>query len=87
VEYLVEQGADFLVKNDQGRIPGEEAYEKGFFEISEYLIDREYSNKTSPIYEEVLNEKDVDPDLLNEENIQQMEEDVEMNKENENSNK
>jgi len=42
VVYLVEKGADIFIKNNQGKVASEEAYEKQYFEISEIILDKEY---------------------------------------------
>ena len=41
VVYLVEKGADFFIKNKNNKVPAEEAFDKQYFEISEYIVDKE----------------------------------------------
>ncbi len=41
VIYLVEKGIDIIIKNQFNKTAGEEACERGFSDISEYLIEKE----------------------------------------------
>lgn len=63
--------ADFLIKNKNGKVAAEEAYDKNFYDISEFLVEKEdlMMNKGS-IIEENTNE-DMN-DNLTEEDISKM---------------
>jgi hypothetical protein len=68
-----------LIKNNQGKVASEEAYERQYFEITEFIVDKEYElNKgknqmgeniemESEIAEEIENEikEDLDNIKLN----------------------
>lgn len=41
VTYLVEKGADITIKNNNNKVAGEEAYDKQYFDIAEFLVDKE----------------------------------------------
>jgi ankyrin repeat protein len=53
VNYLVEKGADITMKNNQNKVAAEEAYEKQYYDIAEFLVDKELLlNKGKDITEE-----------------------------------
>ena len=37
----MENGAEVSIKNNQNKVAAEEAYEKSFLDIAEYLVDKE----------------------------------------------
>jgi hypothetical protein len=43
VEFLVKKNANVLLKNALGKTAAQEAYEKCYYEISEFLVDKEIS--------------------------------------------
>ncbi len=80
VIYLVEKGADLSVKNNQNKIAAEEAYEKQFYDIAEFLTDKEYElNKGN---EKIEENRDIDAEMAEEiENeIKEDMENVDLNK-------
>jgi hypothetical protein len=57
--FLLEKGADFGIKNKQGKIAAEDAYERGYYEISEIIVEKEIAlNKNKIKVEEVNKDED-----------------------------
>lgn len=96
---LLDKNADFSIINNQGKTASEDAYDKGIYEISEMILEKEILLKKNDIQEENLNidlDKENYNDLLNEMEVEVSEkgEDVEIkfninldNKEKNNNNK
>lgn len=63
VEYLIKHNADLTIKNKQGKTAGEAAYDSGYYDISEMIVQKEYENKgESGIKEEEPTEEDLKMD-------------------------
>ena len=72
VFFLVEKGIDIEIKNKINKTAGEEAYDKDFFDISEYLVGKEvailknveitddFNNEEFKDFESDENDEDVD---------------------------
>ena len=52
VEFLLEKGADFDTKNINGKKPSELAYDSGFYDISDILLNKENEKYKGTIIEE-----------------------------------
>ena len=52
VEFLLEKGADFDTKNVNGKKPSELAYDSGFYDISDILLNKENEKYKGTIIEE-----------------------------------
>ena len=52
VEFLLEKGADFDTKNINGKKPSELAYDSGFYDISDILLNKENEKYNGTIIEE-----------------------------------
>ena len=52
VEFLLEKGADFDTKNVNGKKPSELAYDSGFYDISDILLNKENEKYNGTIIEE-----------------------------------
>ena len=52
VEFLLEKGADFDVKNANGKKPSQLAYDSGYYEVSEILLTKENEKYNDIIKEE-----------------------------------
>ena len=59
VEFLLEKGADFDIKNKNGKKPSELAYDCGYYDVSDILLTKENEKYQGTIQEE----KNVDIDL------------------------
>ena len=55
VEFLLEKGADFDVKNSNGKKPSELAYDNGYYDVSDILLTKE-NEKYKDIIKEEKNE-------------------------------
>ncbi len=53
-----------MIKNNAGKFPAEEAYDYGYHEISEILIDKEIALKKTNIVEEKYTDKENDDELI-----------------------
>lgn len=65
-----------MIKNNKNKLPAEEAFDKQFFDISEFLVDKEIAMKKSDIniIEESGKKVEADPDNqidLDEKNLDQ----------------
>lgn len=76
-------GADFMIKNNNGKVPAEEAFDKHFFEISEFLVDKEVAlKKTDNIIETSGNKVDAEDHIdLDNVNLNKLDENKEVSKE------
>ena len=52
VEFLLEKGADFDVKNINGKKPSELAYDSGYYDVSDILLTKENEKYQGTIQEE-----------------------------------
>ena len=52
IEFLLEKGADFDVKNINGKKPSELAYDCGYYDVSDILLDKENEKYKGSIKEE-----------------------------------
>ena len=73
VEFLLEKGADFDVKNKNGKKPSELAYDSGYYDVSDILLTKENEKYKGTIQEE----KNIDINF-----DEEMKEDNKDNKEN-----
>lgn len=63
VEFLLKHNADLAIKNKQGKTAGESAYDSGYYDISEMIVQKEYEAKgESGIKEEDPTEEDLQMD-------------------------
>ena len=74
VEFLLEKGADFNLKNINGKKPSELAYDSGFYDVSDILLNKENEFYKGSIKEE-KNEGD-DIDLEEEEDEKEKEKEI-----------
>jgi len=66
VEFLLEKGADFDIKNINGKKPSELAYDSGFYEVSEILLSKENEKYKGTIVEEKNEDENLEEDLKEE---------------------
>ena len=59
VEFLLEKGADFDVKNINGKKPSDLAYDNGYYDINDILLTKENEKYKG----DILEEKNVDDDF------------------------
>ena len=52
VEFLLEKGADFDIKNANGKKPSELAYDSGYYDVSDILLSKENEKYKGTIQEE-----------------------------------
>ena len=60
VEFLLEKGADFNLKNINGKKPSELAYDSGFYDVSDILLNKENEFYKGSIKEEKNEGDDID---------------------------
>ena len=60
VEFLLEKGADFNLKNINGKKPSELAYDSGFYDVSDILLTKENELLKGSIKEEKNEGDDID---------------------------
>ena len=66
VEFLLEKGADFNLKNINGKKPSELAYDSGFYDVSDILLTKENEKYKGSIIEEKNDDDDFMEDLKDE---------------------
>ena len=66
VEFLLEKGADFDLKNINGKKPSELAYDSGFYDVSDILLTKENEKYKGSIIEEKNDDDDFMEDLKDE---------------------
>ena len=66
VEFLLEKGADFDVKNVNGKKPSELAYDCGFYDVSDILLTKENEKYKGSIQEEKNEDDNFDEDMKEE---------------------
>ena len=63
VEFLLEKGADFDVKNIKEKKPSELAYDSGYYDVSDLLLNKENEKYKGTIQEEKNEDGDLDLDM------------------------
>ena len=58
--YLAEKGADVLIKNNNGKFAAQEAFEKNFYDISEFLVEKEVALNKGDIVEGTVDKNNPD---------------------------
>ena len=66
VEFLLEKGADFDVKNINGKKPSDLAYDNGYYDINDILLTKENEKYKGDILEEKNVDDDFEEDLKEE---------------------
>lgn len=58
VLFLLENKIDFTIKNISGKVASEDAYDRGYYEISEVILDKEMAKDKNKNKEQEVNEDD-----------------------------
>ena len=66
VEFLLEKGADFDIKNANGKKPSELAYDSGYYDVSDILLSKENEKYKGTIQEEKNEDVNIEEDLKEE---------------------
>ena len=66
VEFLLEKGADFDIKNSNGKKPSELAYDSGYYDVSDILLTKENEKYKGCIQEEKSEIDNFDEDMKEE---------------------